>query len=72
LGVAPIVVESMIDTVKEIRDLGVSILLIEQNAELALGLADRGYVMETGKIVLQGTGQELLSNENVRRAYLGI
>jgi branched-chain amino acid transport system ATP-binding protein len=72
LGVAPIIIESMIDIVKEIRDLEVAILLIEQNAELALGLADRGYVMETGKIVLQGTGPELLDNENVRKAYLGI
>jgi branched-chain amino acid transport system ATP-binding protein len=72
LGVAPIVIESMIEIVKEIRDLGVAILMIEQNAELALGIADRGYVMETGSIVLQGTGSELLNNENVRKAYLGI
>jgi branched-chain amino acid transport system ATP-binding protein len=72
LGVAPVVIESMVDIVKEIRNQGVAILLIEQNAQLALEIADRGYVMEMGKIVLQGAGQELLDDENVKKVYLGI
>lgn len=72
LGVAPVVIESITETVRQIRKQGVAILLIEQNAQLALEIADRGYVMETGRIVLEGTGQDLLSNDNVKKAYLGI
>ncbi len=71
LGLAPIVIEDIFDLIVKIRDMGKTILLIEQNASVALSIADRGYVMETGKITLQGTGQELLVNPEVKKAYLG-
>ena len=57
---------------RELKDEGMTIFLVEQNASQALALADRGYVLETGAVVLQGTGRELLSNEKVREAYLGM
>ena len=71
LGLAPIIVEGIFDLILQIRDMGKTILLIEQNASMALSIADRGYVLETGKVVLTGTGKELLASEEVRKAYLG-
>ena len=71
LGLAPLVVKGIFETIKEINKQGVTVLLIEQNANMALKTADIGYVLETGKITLTGTGQELLTNEAVKRAYLG-
>jgi len=71
LGLAPIVVRDVFNIIKEIHRSGMTILLIEQNARAALQIADYGYVMETGSIVLQGSGQELASNDEVRKAYLG-
>ena len=71
LGLAPLVVKDIFDIIRRIHAEGVTVLLIEQNANAALKIADRGYVMETGRITLTGTGAELLSNESVREAYLG-
>jgi len=71
LGLAPKLVEEVMKAVTLFRESGVTVLLVEQNANLALRLADRGYVMETGRIVLAGTGAELLANEHVRASYLG-
>jgi branched-chain amino acid transport system ATP-binding protein len=71
LGLAPLVARQIMQTVAALRDQGVTVLLVEQNAQAALAIADRGYVMETGKIVIQGTAAELLQNREVRRAYLG-
>lgn len=71
LGLAPLVARQIMQTVSALRDQGVTVLLVEQNARAALAIADRGYVMETGKIVIQGTAEELLQNREVRRAYLG-
>jgi branched-chain amino acid transport system ATP-binding protein len=72
LGLAPLVVETIVDTILEIARAGTTILLIEQNAQLALEIADRGYVLETGRIAHAGTGADLLDDPAVRRAYLGI
>lgn len=72
LGLAPLIVKSIFDIIKDINKLGVTILLIEQNAKAALEIADYGYVMETGTIVMEGPGSELLNNEDVKKAYLGI
>ena len=71
LGLAPILVETVLDTIKQIRDKGVTILLVEQNARAALSMADRAYALEVGNITLEGTGQELLRDERVLKAYLG-
>jgi len=71
MGLAPIVVERIFQTIREISEQGVTILLVEQNAAQALGLANRGYVIETGKIVLEDEARALLANEQVRKAYLG-
>ena len=71
LGLAPIVVHTIFDIIQEINKRGVTILLIEQNANMALRVADYAYVMETGDITLSGTGASLLANEQVKRAYLG-
>ena len=71
MGLAPLIVEQIFSIVREINETGVTVLLVEQNAAQALGLADRGYVLETGEIVLSGTGQELLADDRVRAAYLG-
>ena len=71
LGLAPLIVKDIFTIIKEINRQGVTILLIEQNANMALKTADMGYVMETGRITLSGTGAELLSNEGVKAAYLG-
>lgn len=71
LGLAPIVVQGVFDIIREINKQGVTILLVEQNANMALRAAHRAYVMETGQITLSGTGQELAENEQVKAAYLG-
>ncbi len=71
LGLAPLIVKGIFDIIKEINKQGVTILLIEQNANMALRTADIGYVMETGSITMSGSGAELLVNEQVRAAYLG-
>ncbi|WP_111765897.1 ABC transporter ATP-binding protein [Nakamurella deserti] len=71
MGLAPLIVKQIFDIIKEINDDGVTVLLVEQNAAQALGLANRGYVLETGEIVLSGSGRELLADDRVRAAYLG-
>ncbi len=71
MGLAPLVVKDIFGIVRRIREEGTTVLLVEQNARAALRIADRGYVLETGRIVLQGTAEELLANRDVQRAYLG-
>ena len=71
LGLAPLIVQNLFGTIREIRALGTTILLVEQNANMALSVADRGYVLETGSLTVEGTPQDLLDNEEVRAAYLG-
>jgi len=71
MGLAPMVVAQIFTIVREINESGVTVLLVEQNAAQALALADRGYVLETGELVLHGTGAELLADDRVRAAYLG-
>ena len=71
LGLAPLVVQDIFSIIREINKQGVTVLLIEQNANMALKIADLAYVLETGNITLSGTGAELLANEKVREAYLG-
>ena len=71
LGLAPLIVRGIFDIIREINQQGVTVLLIEQNANMALKIADYAYVLETGRIGLSGTGKELLANEDVKRAYLG-
>jgi branched-chain amino acid transport system ATP-binding protein len=71
MGLSPIMMEKIFTTVRELREQGTTILLVEQNASAALSLADFGYVIETGTIVLSGTGRDLLRDDNVRKAYLG-
>jgi branched-chain amino acid transport system ATP-binding protein len=71
MGLAPMLVEQIFLIIKELNDSGMTILLVEQNASMALSIATRGYVLETGRIVLSATAKELLANEAVRRAYLG-
>ena len=72
MGLAPIFIQEIFDIIQDIQKQGTTVLLIEQNANKALAIANRGYVLETGKIVLSGTGEELLASEEVRKAYLGI
>ena len=72
LGLAPLVVEELFKTIRQLNATGMSILLIEQNARQALRIADRAYVLESGKITMEGTGEELLNNEKVKEAYLGL
>jgi branched-chain amino acid transport system ATP-binding protein len=72
LGLAPLLVEEMFRVVEEINRGGVTVLLVEQNTEHALAIAHRGFVLESGRIVLSGSGRELLANERVRHAYLGL
>jgi branched-chain amino acid transport system ATP-binding protein len=72
LGLAPIMVEEMFRVIEEINRAGTTILLVEQNTEHALSIAHRGFVLESGRVVLSGTGAELLANERVREAYLGL
>ncbi|MBQ9685908.1 MAG: ABC transporter ATP-binding protein [Oscillospiraceae bacterium] len=71
MGLAPILVEQVFDIIAELHKAGTTILLVEQNAEMALSIADRAYVMETGRITLSGTGAELAASEEVQKAYLG-
>ncbi|MFQ2458339.1 ABC transporter ATP-binding protein [Aeromonas caviae] len=71
LGLAPIVIQQIFDTIEQLRQKGMTIFLVEQNANQALKLADRGYVLENGRVVLQDTGEALLANPAVRQAYLG-
>jgi branched-chain amino acid transport system ATP-binding protein len=71
MGLAPIVVQTIFDTIRDINSQGTTILLVEQNAAQALSLAHRGYVIETGRIVLEDEARALLANEQVRKAYLG-
>ena len=71
LGLAPIVVKGIFDIIREINKQGITVLLIEQNANMALKIADLAYVIQNGTILMQGAGQELLENEEVKAAYLG-
>jgi branched-chain amino acid transport system ATP-binding protein len=71
MGLAPLLMMSVFDALKEINQEGTTILLVEQNARMALRFAQRGYVLETGSIVVEGTSAELLENPEVKRAYLG-
>ena len=71
MGLSPILVEEIFSIIREVHSNGVTVLLVEQNAQRALSIADRAYVLETGKVVLQGSAKEMLDNEEVRRAYLG-
>jgi branched-chain amino acid transport system ATP-binding protein len=72
MGLAPVMVERTFEAIQEIQKAGTTILLVEQNARMALGIANRGYVLQTGRIVLQGTANELLNNDRVRQTYLGL
>jgi branched-chain amino acid transport system ATP-binding protein len=72
LGLAPRLVDEVLDTVRQLKEKGITILLVEQNVREALDLADRGYVLQTGRIVLEGTGEELIKSDTVRQAFLGI
>jgi branched-chain amino acid transport system ATP-binding protein len=72
LGLAPIIVEKVLDTISTINDEGVTILLVEQNIRDSLNIADRGYVLEDGRIVLEGKSRELLSNSHIKEVYLGL
>ena len=72
LGLAPIIVEKVLDTIRTINDEGVTILLVEQNIQDSLEIADRGYVLEEGRIVLEGKSRELLSNSHIKQVYLGL
>ena len=71
MGLAPILVEQIFEIIQKLHDAGTTILLVEQNAQMALSVADRAYVMETGNITLSGTGRELAESDQVRKAYLG-
>lgn len=71
MGLAPLLVKEIFNTIKEINESGTTVLLVEQNANMALSIADKAYVLETGRIALAGTAQELASSEAVRKAYLG-
>ena len=70
-GLAPLIVKGIFEVIVRLRDEGNTVLLVEQNAKAALAIADRGYVLETGKVIVQGPAQDLLSNQDVQRAYLG-
>lgn len=71
MGLAPIFIQEIFNIIQEIQRQGTTVLLIEQNAKMALSIADRGYVLETGRIILSGTGKELLASDAVQKAYLG-
>ena len=71
MGLSPLLVQEIFDIIRDIHKEGMTILLVEQNAQMALSVADRAYVLETGRVVMEGTGAELLTNERVRSAYLG-
>jgi branched-chain amino acid transport system ATP-binding protein len=72
MGLAPVLVDSIFDTIQRLHDEGTTILLVEQNARLALQVADRGYVIQTGEVVLSDTAAALRENESVQKAYLGV
>jgi branched-chain amino acid transport system ATP-binding protein len=72
MGLAPVLVDQIFDIIKEVNSRGTTILLVEQNALMALGIANRAYVLQTGSIVLSGKADEVSRNESVRKAYLGI
>jgi len=72
LGLSPFLVEEMFQVVEEVNRLGVTVLLVEQNTEHALSIAHKGFVMESGRIALSGSGTELLANPEIRKAYLGL
>jgi branched-chain amino acid transport system ATP-binding protein len=71
MGLAPILVEQNFELIKQINEQGTAVFIVEQNANMALSIADRGYVLQTGRIVLNDTAQNLLNNEQLRKAYLG-
>ncbi len=71
MGLAPIFVERIFEIIKQVNKRGISVFVVEQNANIALGIADRGYVLQTGEVVLSGTANELLNNEDMKKAYLG-
>ena len=71
MGLAPVLVEQNFEIIKEVHDSGVAILVVEQNANVSLSIADRGYVLSTGRVVLEGKASDLLENEDLRKAYLG-
>ena len=71
MGLAPLLVEQIFEIIQSLHQAGTTILLVEQNAQMALSVADRGYVLETGRIVTKGPGQSLLNDESVKKAYLG-
>lgn len=71
MGLSPLLVKEIFNIIKDINAQGVTVLLVEQNAKMALGIADKAYVLETGKIVMSGTGKELLDSEDIKKAYLG-
>ena len=71
MGLAPILVEQIFEIIQRLHQKGTTILLVEQNAQMALSVADRGYVLETGRVTLTGQGSELLADEAVKKAYLG-
>ena len=71
MGLSPLLVQEIFDIIRDVHAEGMTILLVEQNAQMALSVADRAYVLETGRVVMEGTGAELLTNEKVRSAYLG-
>lgn len=71
MGLSPLLVNEIFDIIEQVRSMGVTVLLVEQNAKKALSIADRAYVIETGKIVLSGTGAELMSSDQIKKAYLG-
>lgn len=72
LGLAPRLVDEVLDTVRRLKQEGINILLVEQNVREALEIADRGYVLQTGRIVQEGSGEELLKSDTIRQAFLGI
>ena len=71
MGLAPLLVQEIFDIIKDINEKGTTVLLVEQNASMALQIADRAYVMETGRITLSGTGEELMQSDEIKKAYLG-
>ena len=72
MGLAPLVIQDIFRTIKKIHDDGVTVLLVEQNANAALKIADRAYVLEIGKLVKQGPAEELANDDSIRRTYLGV
>jgi branched-chain amino acid transport system ATP-binding protein len=71
MGLAPILVERSFEIIKQVHDSGVAVLVVEQNANVSLSIADRGYVLSTGRLVLEGKAKDLLEDEGLRKAYLG-